>query len=60
MAAYRGGCLISSDGGASPGDSLKFEVVKNRFAQGSRLSADSHEAVCQPNSQHQCCGQCRG
>ena len=48
MAACRGGCSISSSGGASPGSSLKFEVVRNGVARGGRLSADSREAVCLP------------
>ena len=50
MAACRGGCSISSGGGASPADSLMFEVVRNRVARGGRLSADSREAVRRPNS----------
>ena len=39
MAACRDGCSISSGGGASPVDSLMFEVVRNRVARGGRLSA---------------------
>ena len=55
MAASRGGCSFASGGGASPGSSLKFEVVRNRVARGGRLSADSREAVRLPNLRRRRC-----